>query len=541
LENLKSINFEGLRLIDQNAIAAELIEIADNYLSEGEFDQAKDFYNQVVLLLPSRWQVFNKLERIERLQGKKFFNIKNTLKQFVLIISNFNPAFVLVNNLFNLLFFSSLLVFFIFSLFLFGRYFKLAGNDLWVLNKANFSLKRVIIVILFFIWPVFMLSGWMIYPFLIVGFLWIYLNENEKKTVISTFIVILIVSFIYSFNLVFENSIKEPLFTTIQEVYNGKLAPKEEFDKFDDDLKVIQALSYYENGKYDIALDILLSTQEGYKNEFKYLLMGNIYYQLSNLNESINFLRESLSLNEKNPVTLNNITLMLLKKNDLNQFEDYAKRFPEIDNYKNHVYDIKLFKRSKGFLWKRLLSFPMEKFNLFSFSQKILLEFLKLPVLYFIILLFIYISIVTRIFPKIGKSTYCSKCSKIIKKAAIHKSHILCEECYQLFLIKDVIFLEAKLLKEQELNKKSRKRQFKLMLLSVIIPGLSLNYKENNRLFIIFSWLLYFLCGFTIMGMLNFNQLYSLSPLFLNFIGFSAVILYFFLNLFSIQGDEHGF
>ena len=40
------------------------------------------------------------------------------------------------------------------------------------------------------------------------------------------------------------------------------------------------------------------------------------------------------------------------------------------------------------------------------------------------------------------------------------KSHALCDGCYQLFLIKDPIFLEAKILKEKEISRQFAPEEF---------------------------------------------------------------------------------
>jgi hypothetical protein len=141
----------------------------------------------------------------------------------------------------------------------------------------------------------------------------------------------------------------------------------------------------------------------------------------------------------------------------------------------------------------------------------------------------------------IGGSTYCSKCSKIIKEASVHKSYKLCDECYQLFLIKDVIFLEAKILKEKELNKKFRKKYTLGLLFSVLIPGLNFTYKERNRLFILLASLFYFLLGFSLIGTFVFTDVFSTAPIILSLIGMLAFLVHFIVNILSIVGDYDGF
>ena len=145
-----------------------------------------------------------------------------------------------------------------------------------------------------------------------------------------------------------------------------------------------------------------------------------------------------------------------------------------------------------------------------------------------------------KVFQNLGKSTHCSKCSKIIKEVSVHKSYKLCDECYQLFLIKDVIFLEAKILKEKELKRKYRKKYLANLIFSIIIPGLNLLNKEKGKLFVGVSLVFWLLLGFACFGIIIFSDIYSLAPIFLNYIGFLAILMYLLINIFSLRGDDYG-
>jgi tetratricopeptide (TPR) repeat protein len=442
-----------------------------------------------------------------------------------------------------MVFFAGFFVFFLFSIILFIRYFKLACNDLLIDEHGNFIMKKLMLTILLLLWPLLVLSGWMIYPFLIIGFRWVYLNENEKKAISYFLILVVVFTALYSMNLMLEKSAKDENFKIIQKVYEGHLFEREDYNKFDNELKVAQAFSYYENKQYGTALDILISTGERYKNKLKYDLVGNIYYKSEDFNESITYYNEALLLNDKDDITLNNFTLSLLKNNEEELFESYAERYPEINDYKKNVSALKEVKiYPVSFLWNRLLNFSSERFHLGRFLKGLLIEFIKLPIIYFVLVFIIYIFGIRRfVSPALGGSTYCSRCSKIIKKASIHKSYKLCDECYQLFLIKDVIFLEAKILKEKELRKKFNKRYVIGLIFSFLIPGLTLNLKERNRLFILFSVMFYLLLGFSIIGTFIFMEIFSTAPIILNLIAMLAFIFYFLINLFSVLGGYDGF
>jgi tetratricopeptide (TPR) repeat protein len=347
---------------------------------------------------------------------------------------------------------------------------------------------------------------------------------------------------LYSFNLMVEKSAVDENFKTIRQVYNGRLFERQEYEKFDNELKVAQAFSYYENKQYETALEILLSTGEAYKNKLKFDLMGSIYFRSENFSESVDNFNESLRIHDKDAVTLNNFTLALLKENDEEVFDSYARRYPEIEDYRTKVAGLKNARISPtGLLWKRLVNFSAERFSFPSFLKNLLAEFFQLPIIYFILVFIAYIFGVRKFSPPIGGSTYCSKCSKIIKEASIHKSYKLCDECYQLFLIKDVIFLEAKILKEKELERKFKKKYALALIFSFFIPGLNLNSRGRNQLFVLLSCMFYFLLGFAVIGILTFNTFFSTAPIILNLVGMLAFVFYLVFNLVSILGDYNGF
>ncbi len=542
LKQLELIEFEGLTWVDRKEIASQLIRFGDYYFEKGKYDQAKAFYQKIFDAAPhdDYWYLYNKLEKIKRVRGSFFISFKSMVGQFFLALKNFKASFLLVNHLFNLLFFSTLFTFFIFSLLLFIKYFKLAGNDLLLGEKTEFSLKKILFIILALLWPALITSGWIVYPFLVTGFLWFYLNENEKKAVKYMLIAVAVISALYSLNLALEKNLQTDNFKQAQQVYEGQLFAKEVYNTFDDGLKVAQALSYYEQGKYDTALDILNSTSDDYKSIEKYTLLGNIYYRQREISQSITYFNDALLLDDHDEIALNNFTLALLKESKPEVFKSYADRYPQIESLRTIAVDIKNVKLKPADLWKRLFNFSKGKFSPALLFKGVIGELLTFPVVYYLLLFIIYVSGLKKLVPFIGQSTFCSKCRKIIKEASIHKSYKLCDDCYQLFSIKDVIFLEAKILKEKELKKKYRKKYIVYLIFSLFIPGLNFKYKESNRLFLLLSVIFYFLVGFAVAGMANFNHIYATAPLFFNLVGIGAVGFYFLVNIFSVLGEENG-
>ncbi len=540
MEELKAIDLEDISRAEQKEIAQHLVKFGDHYHAKKENMLARAFYGKVIDLSPEYWYIYNKLGMMNREKGDLFPDFKTVFKQAGMVFRDFKSAFLVLNIFLNTLFFSGIIVFFILAAALFIKYFRLAGSDLLIDEKGGLSFSKSAFVIAVIFWPVLILSGWLIYPFLICGFLWVYLSDNEKKTITSLIVTIFLLSLVYSINLSFEKKINSKEFRITQSLNEGKLFDKDEYEGFDDELKVFQAFFYYKNKQNDTALDILLSTKENYRSVLKYNLMGNIYYNAGDMAASVKNFKEALNLDDDNEITLNNFTLALMQNESPRAFDLWAKRYPALKKYKNAPLELKEIKHFRGVFWKRLLDLSGQTFAFPSFLKNISSEFFKLPVVYFILLFIAYTIGIKKMYPDLGESTYCSKCSKIIKKVVNYKTSKLCEECHQLFLVKDVIFLEAKVLKEKEINRRTRKKYFLIMLSSIIIPGLNLHYRQKNRLFVTLAMCIYILAGFAAVGILMFNKMFAAAPLMFNHIGVAAVVLFFLVNIFSIIGEGNG-
>jgi len=540
-ENLELIDFSQVTRKEQKKIAVRLIQYGDYYHEKGNSELAEKFYHKVLGLSPDYWFLYNKLEKIRRDRGGAFLSFKNMFSQLFILLKNFKASFVIVNHFLDILFFSGMGVFFLFTFLLFLRYFRLAGNDLILDKEGKFSLKKALIVVAVLLWPLLLMTGWMIYPFIISGFLWLYIDENEKKAIKFILIMVAVLSMFYSLNLVMEHNIRTKAFEMAEKVYAGHRFEKNLYDSFDDQLKVPLAYSYYENGEYDKALDILTSTGEDFQQVAKSNLMGNIYYKFGEISQSMKYYQDSLKLDDKNDVALNNFTLVLIKNQNPTVFNEWAGRYAEIEAMRTQVSTIKDVKISQGDLWRRLLNVSGKSFSLVGLLKILFAKLLTLPVFYYILIFLGYIFGLKKITPTLGESTHCSKCSRIIKEASVHRSYKLCDECYQLFSIKDVIFLEAKILKEKELRKKFRKKYSLALLFSLFIPGLGFVQTANNRVFLTLSITFYFLLGFAIFGTVIFQQVFMTAPLFFSFLGMCALVVYLLVNIISVIGDEDGF
>ncbi len=541
INSLSELDLSDLPRKELDKSIKKLEKIGDKFAEDGKFDNALIVYNKIKDNATGYWQIYNKIENIKRKKGSGFFNIGNFIKQSFSLFQGNDSFFAIIGLILASIYMASIFIFFIYSIIIFIKYFKIFSNDALSSENSGFSLKKIFVFSVLLFWPIVFLSGWMIYPFIISGFFWIYLNRYEKQAVSVMIILIFIFSVFFSFKVHLSKSIRSNDFNTINEVSKGKYFSKGDYSKFDNELKVNLAFSYYENRDYNTSLDILLSTGENYKNILKFNLLGNIYYKSGNYEESMKYFKNTLEMSENNDIALHNFTLVLAMQKNSKVFNSYAARFPEIKKIKDKIHKIKEIKISSGLLKKRAINASGEKFAPISFVFSVLKEFVQLPVLYFSLLLLIYIYFLNFLFPRLGESTRCSKCSKIIKESATDASNNYCSECYQLFLIKDLIFLEAKVAKEEKIRKKHFRAGIFVGGLSLVFPGINLAVKEKYYSFISLLLVFYSFAFFTFRGKTLFQDMFSTYPIIFNISMILTAIIYFSINLYSVKGDSDGF
>jgi tetratricopeptide (TPR) repeat protein len=541
-ENLDHMDIRALPPGEKIELLQKLNELGDRHFREQNLALAEAFYRRIIQLSPEdSWPLYNKLERIRGRQGRRLWDFGNIGRQFGLVARDFSSTFMMLHTAVNVFFFSSLLLFFLTVIVLFLKYFKLVTHDFILSGTSVFQVRRLVFLLLLLLWPLAFLGGWGYYPFLFCGFMWVYFDPAEKRNIRRIMIIVLAATLGCSVGNYLEKSLQSPGFQTIKNIYAGRLYPESVHARLDNETKVMQAHAYYEQRHPEQALDILLSTGNNYQSVMKWNLLGNIYLQKGNVAQSIQFYRQSLSMDNQNQVTLRNFTLALQKNDDPDSFELYQKSYPDIQKYKGQVAVPQTGRLPEKFLWQRLLSFSRRNFSAIGFLSHVTVEFLKFPVLLALLLMFVYISLLKKLLPDLGQSTFCNKCSKIIKKKSLEHAHPLCEDCYQLFLIKDPIFLEAKIIKEREINRKSRFKYSMSLIVSLFVPGFALNLKNRSGLFSLMFLLFFNSFGFYLFIALAFKGFIGTVPMFVNLIGMAAVVLYLAINALSLRGDDHGF
>ena len=541
-QNLDSLDAQALPPNEKIELIKKLGELGDHYYQRGDYLLAETFYRKILAISArNAWPIYNKLEQISRRRGNFFWKPENIVRQFGLVTRDFNSSFILLDSFFNVLLFSGLLLFFLVTAVLFIKYFKLAAHDFLKDGYSRFPVPKLLLLLLLLLWPLAITGGWGFYPFLFCGFLWRYFNHDDRANVKRILAILVVFTFLHSLGQYLEKSLQSPGFQNIQKIYAGELFPESTYSRFDNEMKVMQAYAYYNRNQTDAAMDILQATGNNYISTLKFNLLGNIYFEKGNVLQSIQYYRQSLTLDNRNQTTLRNFTMALLKNNDPELFFFYSKNYPQIQDLKDKVTVLQKTQLPENLLWKRLLNFSWQNFHVWNFLELVASEFFEFPVLLAILVLAAYVALLNKFSPTLGQSTFCSKCGKIIKKMSIEQAHALCDDCYQLFLIKDPIFLEAKILKEKEIGRQSSLKNSLIMLASLVIPGFSLNFADKGKAFIILFLLFFNVFGFFLFTSLTFKSIFGTIPMFLNIIGLLAIVLYLAINAYSLKGDHHGF
>ncbi len=543
-KNLDRLDAQALPPAEKIELMRDLAELGDRYYQKDDYALAEAFYRKTLAISPpDAWPIYNKLEKISRRRGRLTWNFANVWRQSLLLTRGFSSSLLLLSGFLSVLMFSGLLLFFLVTAALAIRYFKLAAHDFILGGNSRFRVQRLLLLLLLLLWPLAITGGWGFYPFLMCGLLWNYFSHDDRANVKRIQVILLVLALLFSLGEYLEKSMQSHGFQTIKKIYAGHLFPESTFSRFDNEMKVMQAYAYYHADQPDTAMDILQATGGNYLSTLKSNLMGDIYYERGNIPLSIQYYRQSLSMDKDDPATLKRFTVALLKNNDPELFRFYGKRYPRINEFKDKVTALQKSRLPERLLWQRLLNFSWQDFHAWNFAQVVVGEFIKFPVLLAILIMAAYVSLLKRLFPALGQSIFCSKCAMIIKKMSIEqaKSHALCDGCYQLFLIKDPIFMEAKILKEKEIHRQFGIRNSLLLLASLFIPGFILNFKDQGKAFTVLFLVFATVCGFALFTALNFKSIFGAVPMFLNLIGAAAALLYLAINVYSLQGYADGF
>jgi len=429
---------------------------------------------------------------------------------------------------------SGLFLWFLFALFVFRRYFRLAVSDVLRWQKDSYSTATLFFFAAAFLFPLVFLGGWAFYPFLIVGILFVFLEERERRAMRFLAVLIVFCSFLYAFNRSLERAVTSESFQVARAISTGKLHSEGQVGRFDDDLKTAQAWAFWDQRQPDRALATLQSTRPGFRSLLKYNLLAAIHLRGGRIEESIVAGKEALNLREHDPVALYYFAQALLRKGDSSVFDSYVKRYPELGEHKRWAERAPRIGLPATFLWRRALSPTDGDPRPPAVLLRTLGEFFRLPLCWLGLLMGGIVLLIRGRFHFFGDSAYCSKCERIIHQNGSSKN--LCEECYQLFLLKDPVFFDAKVIKENEIQKRQSRSVVGMLLLSLIVPGLA--FVRQGRVLV--HQLL--LCPFVILATIAlFGTLrFATVPLLFRWLGIGAIALYVIINTASVLGEFDG-
>lgn len=521
-------------------IARILEGYGDHYRLEGKPDLAERFFRQALRVNASEWKLFNKLNELQVQEHRIRLHLPSAFRQVPQLLQNFHPAYLLLNRILNSLFVAVCWVFMVLAVMLLFKYFPLAQTDLFRDGEWRINWIQSVAVILLLVWPLLVGPGWGALAFLILGFLWVYLERPEKRSILAGLLVFAVVILLAAFQLVLDRSVESREFSTTLKVFSGQSLDAKEVAGLDPQLVVMRAFNEYEAGNLEKALELLESSGEEFRGKLKYQLLAGIQYRFGNIKECIANLRVALQLDDKDPVSLNNFTLALLENGNRRLLDSYIQRYAQIKELKAQYLQLKQPMPDPLFLWRRLFSQGRPQVSIAAFLKNWGNAVVEFPAAWSLLLFFLYLFLIPKVFSGIGKSIRCSKCGKHIDRTAVHRSYKLCNECYQLFMIKDVMFLEAKVIKEKELMRRRRSERALTLGLSLIVPGLNLIARSRLTAYILLATPMYFLLAFFWTSRHAFKETFAAVPLFMQLVGVAAILAYILINLVAVKGEEDG-
>jgi tetratricopeptide (TPR) repeat protein len=500
----------------------EILYLIWNYsldkIKKGNYKEGMIYLEQLNKNFKNNWMLVDDLSALKSKHYKIWGTVLNNLQELKDIIKN--NFFLIFNPLINAMFFAFVISFAVFILFKYIDNFKLILNDL---GRKKFSITLFIMFLL--ITPAFLLGLFYI-PFGLAGIIVFYFSKKEKNLLLIFYILLFLIFSAMEVSIFFDSVTQNSSYQTINKLNSGlykdgelKSAEQLYFRNKDEQLGIVIAMSYYNDNKLFNAKEILEKmNMNSSLDEKKYLLLGNIYYKVGFFALAKDMYNKALSLNPNNPIINHNLGILLMKINQIESAQKFLKSA-----------------RTKGI--KRgneiIVNIPKPKLNYFRYTNvKLDFDILYNPLLLAIIVSLFFMLLSKLIFRSIGESIKCEFCGRpTIKNTRVSKRDY-CQECFNLFVIKDPLLIETRKIKYKEIDDKNRKRSAKFLLLSLIIPGLDFIEKRYTYTYFIFSTLFY---TFIFMGLFLYNNIKIIKFSNISGIHFIFVIiafmLYFFMNL----------
>ncbi len=522
-----------------------LVNIADGFYTSGNINKALGIKQLIKEKSPNTWEVYSRVREPKFALSLEFLN--DSLKQIKSISGNFFSLYFLLRGLHKTFYISFLLVFFFWSLFLLTRYFNLPCHDLILEREGDYSKKKLLFIVAVILFPLIYLGGWAFYILPIVGFLYVYLDNKEiKLTTVLLFILVLFLMVDVFFSLV-DRELQYPKLKAYLSLYQGKVQRSKESNK-DNEYLVRKALFIYNNSKkeqkdLEKVRTLLSKVSPDYKSYVKSTLLGDLARLEGNYNEAIVKYNDAMQFGKERAKLgsriLSVIASMPNQEDKESMYKAFINGYPDLAKLKSDLGELENLQPRKAQIWSYILSFNKDSFTFGNFFKFYFKEFLSEPLTWMLVIFISYILFFNLFLANYGMSVNCSRCGRAVKSK--RTENLLCDDCAQLFMMKDMAFLEAKRAKQNELNKKSYQSYLIHLTLGIVVPGFALIHRGLYKLYVFGAWL-------TLSMMLSnyyigsiFLKLFGVKPLFLNIFTVLGIIFYLIFNLISLTGQDYEF
>ncbi len=466
------------------------------FLSKGDTVRSIELLETFKNVFPEEWRLYNIAVKVYI----KSFSLKKIF-QYVFLSQYYfykeNGSLLLFNILKSIII--ALWLTLVFFTFYYSIKFSapfLADINILAEGEDRSTLMKIFVFFIFLLLPAFTLIGIFYFPFILMALVYPYLKIQERKItniLIASFIIAFLASIILSG---FENSYNYNTYALVKKINSGYYL-KKDFDEAlqlwkkrkDPLIGAVLLKRYYLDGYIVEAKKIAEELPSSGKYfEYKNFMLGNIYYKLGLFSEAENSYKKVLANDPSSEATNYNVAVLL---NRLNEF-DKADNFMKVsrDFAKKHKLNFdKLYS---------IAYYPKDSvFNLIKFEKP---ERLLINPFLFGILIYFILRFVIQFFNNIGRSGRCSICGKVVKSRSITEKVEYCDECFNLFVIKDPMLSETRKIRYEEIESQKQKMFFLYSILSLFIPGFVLLELDRKKLFIVLYFLFTFLTSFFILS-----------------------------------------
>ena len=504
----------------------EIVSLIWNYslqtIKNGNLDAGKN-YLYTLSKYENNWKIFDDLSKIELKSLNILKGIKNAFVALKLFIYS-DDNILILSPLAKSIFWGLFLSFVVFLLFKYSYNFEVLLNDL----NLNLKIVQYISLVVFALISTVFVTGAFYIPFGIGAVIFFYLQKKEKK-LLFLYVFLFLFSFIA---LLYTNIIQTASYNknykAIIKIKEGKYTDQEllkiekELEKDPDpQLFLTIAIRYYNDNLLFDSKRVLEKVKESEKyNKLKYFYLGNIYYKVGFFSKAKDMYFKALQFAPNDPYLNFNVSVLLFKINQPDLAQKYAliaqkagiKREGEIIT-KNDPLNINIF--------------PYVNFN---FSKEMLFH----PIFLGLLIFFVLLILLKIIFRSIGSSIRCASCGKPTKKNRNSVNDRYCEECFNLFIIREPFLSETRKIKYKEIEENNLKMTKKILILSILFPGIDLIYRELSYLYFILSFFTFFslVLFFTLnvdLIVLKASNILSFNTIFL----WLALLFYIITNIIS--------